>query len=247
MSATESAAPATLSPVRRVIAAFVSPTELFEDVRRHTSWWPAFLLLVIGSLLFCFAVQKQVGWPRTYDAILRQTPRQEAQISQMQPAQAASAKAMGTKITEASAWGSPVIILLTTAIASAVLLGTLNFAFGGKARYGEVFSVYMYAMVPMFLHSVLAVTALFAGLDSGAFLITNPVGSNAGYYLAPDTWKWIQAIATSFDIFTIWMLVLLVIGCSIVARVSRGMAATAVVGWWVLLLIVKVGAAALQG
>jgi hypothetical protein len=42
------------------------------------------------------------------------------------------------------------------------------------------------------------------------------------------------------------MLTLLVIGCSIVAKVSRASAGVAVVGWWVLILIVKVGAAAFQ-
>ena len=68
-----------------------------------------------------------------------------------------------------------------------------------------------------------------------------------GYYLSPDTAPWLTALATSFDLFTAWMLVLLVIGCSVVARVSRGAAAVAVVGWWVLILVVKVGAAAVQG
>jgi hypothetical protein len=240
-------APAELSPARRIVAAYVSPSALFEDIRRNASWWPAFLLLVIGSVIFCFAVQKQVGWPRTYEAILRQTPKQEARMAQMQPAQAANAKAIAAKITAASAWGSPVIILVATAVSAAVLLGTLNFGFGGKARYGEIFSVYLYASLPLVIHSLLAVVALFAGLDTGSFLITNPVGSNLGYYLPPETSKWMLAIATSFDLFTLWMLVLLALGCFIVARVSRAAAATSVFGWWILLLIVKVGSAAFQG
>jgi len=216
------------------------------DVKQNTTWWPAFLLMVIGGLIFCFAVQKQVGWAHAYEAVLRQNPRQEAQFAQMTPAQVDSAKALGARITAGVAWGFPVIILLTTAVSAAVLLGTFNFGFGGKASFGELFSVYMYASLPFVLHSVLAAIALFAGLDSGSFVISNPVGSNPGYYLAPDTAPWLMALASSFDLFTLWMLALLVIGCSVVAKVSRTSASVAVVGWWVLILIVKVGAAAFQ-
>jgi hypothetical protein len=247
MSSVGSATAEAISPGGRVVAAFLSPGRLFEDIRRSTSWWPALVLLILGGFVFCFAVQKQVGWPRTYETILRQNPKQQAQFAQMDAEKAASAKAVGAKITEGIAWGFPVLILLTTAVSAAVLLGTLNFGFGGKASFGELFAVYMYASLPFVLHSLLAAVALFAGLDSGSFLISNPVGSNPGYYLAPDSAPWLMALASSFDLFTAWMLVLLVMGCSIVARVSRGAAATAVVGWWVLILVVKVGAAALQG
>jgi hypothetical protein len=246
-SIANSTASMSISPVGRVGAAFISPSSLFEDVKRNTNWWPAFLLLVIGGLIFCFAVQKQVGWGHAYEAVLRQNPRQQAQFAQMPAAQAASARALGAKITAGIAWGFPAVILLTTAVSAAVLLGTLNFGFGGKASYGELFSVYMYASLPFVVHSLLAAIALFAGLDSSSFLISNPVGSNPGYYLAPDTAPWLMALASSFDLFTLWMLALLVIGCSVVAKVSRTSATVAVVGWWVLIMIVKVGAAAFQG
>ena len=247
MSSIESSTVTTpVSPLGRVAAAFVSPAALFNDVKRDTSWWPAFLLLVLAGLAFSFAVQKQVGWLHAYETILRQNPKQQAQFAQMQPAQAAQAKAVGAKFTEGIAWGFPLVILLSTAVCAAVLLGTLNFGFGGKAQFGALFAVYMYASLPFALHSLLATIALFAGLDSGSFLISNPVGSNLGYYLAPDTAPWLMAVATSIDLFTLWMLALLVLGCSIVARVSRASAAVAVVGWWLLIVVLKVGGATLQ-
>jgi hypothetical protein len=40
--------------------------------------------------------------------------------------------------------------------------------------------------------------------------------------------------------------ILLVIGTSIVAKVSRGKAAAVVVGWWVLVLILSVASAAMS-
>ena len=42
---------------------------------------------------------------------------------------------------------------------------------------------------------------------------------------------------TWFDVFLIWQLVLLAIGCSILAKVSRGKASAVIVGWVVLLML----------
>jgi len=69
------------------------------------------------------------------------------------------------------------------------------------------------------------------------------VGTNPAYYL-PDSAPWLKAALSFFDVIGIWNLILLVIGTSIVAKVSRGKAAAIVVGWWVLLLILSVVTAA---
>jgi hypothetical protein len=91
---------------------------------------------------------------------------------------------------------------------------------------------------------LLAVVALFAGVAADSFLISNPVGTNVGYYLSPDTPKALMALCTHIDIFEIWSVILTTIGVSIVAKVSRGQAAAAVVGWWVVIVLVLVGIAA---
>jgi hypothetical protein len=45
---------------------------------------------------------------------------------------------------------------------------------------------------------------------------------------------------------SIWVLVLLIIGCAVVARTKLAATATAVVGWWVLITLAKVGIAAIS-
>jgi hypothetical protein len=233
-----------LSPVQRVVDTFVAPTRAFTDLLRSTSWWLPFLLYILSSLAFAVTVQKQVGWTKAYDGILAQNPKQQEQFANMPPAQVGPAKALGAKITEGISYGIPVIILLIAAIAAAVLLGTLNFGFGGKAKFGQLFALYMYAALPLLIKTVLSIAALFAGLSGDAFFLSNPVGTNLGYYLATDSPKWLIALGTSLDIFVFWQIALLVIGCAILARVSRGAAATAVVGWWLLIVVIKTAAAA---
>ena len=50
--------------------------------------------------------------------------------------------------------------------------------------------------------------------------------------------------ATHIDIFEIWSVLLTTLGISIVAKVSRGKAAAAVIGWWLIFVLVGVGFAA---
>ncbi len=240
---TPSGAPA-LSQVQRVVDTFVAPTRAFTDLIRDAAWWLPFLLYILSSVVFAFTIQKQVGWNKTYDGIIAQSSRQQEQFANMPAAQAANAKALGAKITAATTYGTPVLILIFTAIAAAVLLGTLNFGFGGRAKFSRLFALYLYSALPLLIKSILVVIALFAGLGADSFNIQNPVGTNLGYYLASDSPKWLLAVAGSLDIFVFWQIVLLVIGCAILARISRGMAATAVVGWWVILVVLKVAAAA---
>jgi hypothetical protein len=94
---------------------------------------------------------------------------------------------------------------------------------------------------------LLAVVALFAGLAPDSFLQQNPVGTNIGFYLSSDAPRWLTTFATHIDVFEIWALVLTVIGIAIVAKVKRSSAAIAVVGWWLLIVLILTGVAASQG
>jgi hypothetical protein len=59
----------------------------------------------------------------------------------------------------------------------------------------------------------------------------------------PDASPVIKALLSFFDVVGIWVLILMIIGTAIVAKVSRGQAALVVVGWWLFGLIVSVGIA----
>jgi hypothetical protein len=82
-------------------------------------------------------------------------------------------------------------------------------------------------------------------LDADSFNLKNPIGTNIGYFLPLDSPKWLIAFATSIDVLTIWVLILLTIGSATVARTKRSTAAFAVWGWWILITLLKVGMAAL--
>jgi hypothetical protein len=233
--------------VERVVDTFVAPSKTFNDILRSSSWWLPWLLGALVPLGFSVAIQQKVGWDKTYSNILRQSSQtQQDRIAQLPPDQQARQKAIAASFTKYVVWASPVLGLLFAAIAAGVLLMTLNFGLGGRATFGQIFAVWMYATLPWLISGILGIVVLFAGLDADAFNLKNPVGTNIGYYLPTDLPQWLIAFGTSLDILTIWVLVLLTIGCAIVARTKLASTAIAVVGWWVLITLVKVGVAAIS-
>lgn len=240
------AAPA-LSQVERIVDTFVAPSKTFTDILRSASWWLPFLIIVVVGYAFVFTVDKKVGWDQVLENSLKANPAQAEKISSAPAEQQATIRSgmlIGYKVFS---YGFPLPVLLFWVIGAAVLLATLNFAFGGRAKFGELFAVFVYAGLPGVFKSILTIIALFAGLSAESFQLQNPVGTNLGYYLSPETPRWLLTLATSIDALTIWTLILLVIGSAIVGKVKRGTAAAAVVGWWVLITLFSVGLAAFQG
>jgi hypothetical protein len=237
---------APLSQVERVVDTFMAPSKTFNDILRDSSWWLPWLLGVLVTLGFGLAIQQKVGWDKAYATILLHSPQaQQDRLAQLPPDQQAKQKAIGASFVKYIFWSTPILSLVFAALASAVLLATLNFGLGGHATFSQMFAVWMYGTLPFLIQGILGIITLFAGLDADSFNLKNPVGTNVGYYLPLDAPQWLVAFATSLDVLTIWVLILLTIGCAIVGRTKRSTAAVAVWGWWIVITLGKVVTAAI--
>ena len=236
-----------LSQVGRVVDTFIAPSKTFNDILRDSSWWLPWLLGVLVTLGYSAAIQQKIGWEKTYSNILQHSSAtQQERFQQLSPDQQARQKAIAASFTKYIVWVSPVLGLLFAAIAAGVLLMTVNFGLGGHAKFGQIFAVWMYATLPWLIQGILGIIVLFAGLDADAFNLKNPVGTNLGYFLPAASAQWLIAFGTAIDVVSIWVLVLVSIGCAIVARTKLATTATAVVVWWVLITLAKVGIAAIS-
>lgn len=235
-----------LSQIERVIDTFIAPSKTFIDILRSSAWWLPWLLSVVATLAFSAAIQQKVGWDKTYNNILLQSsPAQQDRLAQLPPDQQARQKEIGTAATKYILWASPLLGLLFAAIIAGVLMLTLNFGLGAHARFDQMFAVWMYATLPWLVQGILGIIVLFAGLDADSFNLKNPVGTNIGYYLPPDLPQWLIAFGTAIDVVTVWVLILLTIGCATIGKTKRTSAAAVVWGWWILVTLVKVGVAAI--
>jgi hypothetical protein len=236
-----------LSQGERVIDTFVAPSKTFTDILRNQSWWLPFLISVIVSYGFVFALQSRVGWDAIAANAMKQDPKAAERLANAPAAQQEQVIKITTMSIQYGMYASPVIILLSAAVIALVLWGTINFIFGGTATFGRVFAVWLYGSLPLQFVYILAIVTLFAGLDRDAFNINNPVGTNVGFYLGTEAPQWLAKLGTSLDVFWLWSLTLVGIGLGIVAKVKKSSGLIAVFGWWLLLLVFKVGYAAITG
>ena len=234
---------AGLSQWQRIVNIFFAPSKTFEDIRLgNSSWWLPFLLyLVIGTALWS-AVGSRVTWETVMENNLRMAPKQAEQLENLPPEQQERQKAMSTTVQKFIWMGAPVFALMMDLVAAGVLLGTINFGFGGKASYGKVLAVLWYGGLPGLLKLLIGLIGLYAGVAPESFLPGNPAGTNVGYYLSPtDTNKVLYALATNLDPITIWSLVLTSIGLAVVAGKKKSDGLIAVFSWWLLLLVIGIG------
>jgi hypothetical protein len=155
--------------------------------------------------------------------------------------QRATQMKIAATVTQVIFYVIPLIAFIANAVIAGVLLATINFGFAGKATFWEVFAVAWYAGLPGLIKVLLGIASLLAGLAPESFNSQNFSGTNIGYYLPPDSNKALLSLATSFDLITIWTLVLSSIGLAIVARTKRSSGYIAVFGWWILIVLIGAG------
>jgi hypothetical protein len=235
--------PRGLSQMERVVDTFVAPTATFKDILRSTSWWLPFVLMALATFGVAVAIQHQVGWHQVVETQIQMSPSQQSQLASLTPEQQAKqmhGMVLGYQIT---AYASPVLVLAFSALAALLLWATFNFGLGARAKYGQIFCLWMYCSLPHLLADLVTVVRLYFGGNTEGFDLKQPVGTNPGYYF-PDASPWLRTLLGSFDVVGIWALVLLVVGGAIVAKVKWGQAAAVVVGWWLLIVLVSVAATA---
>jgi hypothetical protein len=127
-------------------------------------------------------------------------------------------------------------------------VGHYQFLFGGKATYGSIFAVWMFAGLPGIIKPLLGTIVIFAAGEPDTFNIKNYAPTNIGAFLNPlETNTALYTLATSLDAVTIWTLVLLGMGTAIVAGVKRTSGYIAVFGWWAIFVLIGVCWAAAMG
>lgn len=235
-----------LSQWQRVVDAFIAPGKTFTDIRRSASWWLPWLIGAVLGIVYIITVQQKVGWSLVFQNIIRQTPQTMAKLQTLPPDQLATTMSVGSKSVQIFAYALPIELLLFALIGAAVLWGTVNWVFGGHAKFGQMYAVWFYGTLPLIFTSILAIITLYSGLDPSSFNLNSPVGTNIGYYLPNDSPHWMVVLLTSVDVLKIWAAVLLTIGCATVGQIKRSSAAVTVFGWWIIVILFSTGRALLH-
>jgi hypothetical protein len=238
-----------LSQMERLTNTFMAPSKTFEDIKQgHRSWWLPFIIMAVLGYAFYGVVNAKVGMRQVSENQIKLSPKSEEQMAQLTPEQREQRMKISVGITQGIFLAGPLFLLAMGSVISLVLLGTINFGFGGRAKFGSILAVWMYGMLPSCIKTILGIVVLFAGTAPDSFNIKNFAPTNLGAFLNPiDTNAGLYSLASSIDVITIWTLALVGIGTAIVAGTKRGSGYIASFGWWALLVIIGAGIAAAFG
>ncbi len=233
-----------LSEGARIVNTFIAPSKTFTDLRRSANWWAPWLLISIFSVLFIYAMGRQIGFEQISRNQIAHSSRAD-QFDKLPPDQQAKQIQFSSKFIRIFAYASPVLILFFSLISTVVLWATFKIAAGAETSFGQAYAIGMYAGLTGIIGAILGTVSLFAGVDPEGFDINNPVGTNLAYYLDPmTTGKFLRGMASALDVITIWTIVLIGIGYASTSKVKRSTAIGIVAAWYLVYKLVMAGIAA---
>jgi len=238
---------AGLSQASRLANVFFSPTTTFTDIKRNPSWWAAWLVVGVFSVLFAFSMQQKIGWEQVTRTSIESSRMQSEQWEKVPPDQRAAQMEIRTKATAAAWYGVPVLTLIFTIVFAALYLGVFNFGLGTEMSFQTTLSVVFHASLPEAIRWLLAAIALFAGASAEGFNPQNPVATNLGFLPGLNRLEHpvLYAAASSIDLFRIWSIILTGIGFSCVTKVKRSTAYAVAIAMYIVGIGIAVGLTAL--
>ncbi len=227
------AAGTKVNPFQRIMGVFFSPVETLESIARRPDILVPLLILIAISLTANVLLARHVDFASITRDAIEQSPR----ASEMTPDQMARAVRIGSAFAKAAVYASPVLQLIVLAILAGIFLIAFRL-FGGEGDYKQAFSILVYGWYPLLLHAVVATIVLLNRKELTAWDLSNPVRSNLSFLVDHKLQPVQTALLGSLDIFTIWVLVLLIIGYAAMSKLSRSKSATIVISLWVLTVAV---------
>lgn len=234
----EPVAPGADSALGRIVGVFLAPARTFASIARR----PGFVVpLLIATVLSVIATAVLLPRMDLESAIREQMAARDEVVSEERIEKIVETQKRFSGLVYV--WGT-----LAPTVISLLLAGIfwLSFkAFGWDHTFKQSLGVTAHGYLPNCLAAILLI---FFAMRLDKF---NPadlgdlVRSNPAFLVDRRENPVLHSLLQSFDVFSIWSLVLLVIGYSIAAKVSRGKAASIVVSLWALYVIGKAGFTAL--
>jgi hypothetical protein len=234
-------APSKASLWEDFVDIFYAPSSVFA--RRADGKFGLALLLLIVAGTVLFFITKNAMQPIMDSEFARQT----AAAMRKNPNITADQMAGGRKFFEMF---GPIFFAfgLTLAVfGTGLVLWLVSKLFDGKETLAAAFMIATYSMVPRIVQILVnAAQALFMSPES--LNAINSVGLNPARFMDPDHASPIAiALAARFDLFTIWITVLLGIGIYVVGKVSKQQAGIVAALTWVIGSLPAVFGALRQG
>lgn len=226
----------------RLAGVLLAPVKTFQSIAERPTWVVALVVLVALALT---ASVLMTGRMDMEELVRESVAQQGREVSEQQVEQAIEFQ---EKFGAVFAMLGPLFFFPVGCLLIALLVWVTLKLLGSDFPYKTSFAATVHGLVPTGVGGLLALPVILSRAEfsyddvkTGSIL-----ASNLGALAPEDSSLALQTLLSSIDVFSIWCVVLLSIGYSVVARTSRAKAAAVVVALWVVWIVIKVGWAAIS-
>jgi hypothetical protein len=222
---------------QRIIGVLFSPNETFGSIARQPDWVVPLMVLLVFSLIAGIVFAQRVD----FAGPIRDQMEQNAN---MQPDQIDRAVRIGGAAAKVFAYCSPLISIIFLLIIAGVLLLAFR-VMGGEGDFRQAFSVTTYAWMPSVIKGII-LTAIVATRSVAATDLAVVMRSNLAFLVPMKQNALLFTLLSRLDIFSIWIVILMIIGFAYVSRFSKAKSAVIVISLWVVATLLSLIGPAIQ-
>jgi hypothetical protein len=222
----------------RIVGVLISPSETLASIARTPDWAVPLILMLVVSLVSGIVIAQRVD----FAAAVREQMLENKNAS---PDQVESSVRMVSAISKVAAYCAPIFTIIFLLLIAGVLLIAFRL-FGGEGTFKQAFAVSVYGWMPGLIKSIISLAVILARDTVPAQDLAIIVRSNLGFLVDMKTNPMAFAVLTSLDAFTIWILILYIIGFAYVSRLSKAKSAAIIVTLWAVTVLFKVVPAAIK-
>ncbi len=218
-----------MSAFQKIIGIFTAPRQTFEAIDQKPTWFLPFIIGVIFFLIMqVLTIDIQMADRIT---MLEAKDMPQAQLDAAKSGLTGPLKYVGLI-------AGPIVWLVMIVIMAAIFYVAGNVMIGGDSSFKKVFAIVCWSglvgVISLILMTLLMIskgTTQGIALDLTVLLDTPPIGEEKST---------LYRIFSKFDIFTIWQIILWIIGLAVTYKTTIKKAAVPIISLWVLWIIVSV-------
>ena len=246
--------PARLNWMQRLTNILFSPGDTFEDINRKPTILVPIIILMALTLVTLYFINWRVkpdiakltreqmiktiekfGGQKPTEEQINEAVERQVKVNKFQPLIAAAV--------------TPIIYLIVTGIFAAGLI-----MLQAKTTFKKVLSVVTWSNAAIGIISFLVLVAALMVKDEESLRsmdirnIQSAIPTNASVFMSSDTSSFLRGLVASVDVFSIWLIVLTIIGFTALAgKKKKGGVQMLVIGIWIVWSVMKAGFAGLFG
>lgn len=222
---------------------FVSPARGLAAAAEKKSILAPILIATVVSILFAAVLVPRVDWGKMAQDQLDRV----GATAQLTPHEVEEKVATVRKLGAVSTYGGAAVGSAAIAVITAFFLWMGLRIAGARPVFLPTLAVASWGLLPGALAQLLLVPAVLAHPSVDPRTVGAMAPWSAAWFLPEGTKPQLLALATSVNLFSLWIAVLLAIGMAHVAQVSRARAGTVVGVLWALATALQMLAAGATG